>query len=807
MTVAALERLYAGDPAGALSLLDTTAPLDALDAEALVACGIVQLANHRPAMALTALRAAVALGETAPATSLNLALAELQAGDADRAYRLMEELQRRLPEWHEPPLRLAEAFRAAGRMQEAEQAYGRVLEINPRCEPALLGLAGLLLIRGDCTPARDLLLRCCGVAPQRADAWDTLGLALRGNAEAGLAESAFAKAQELAPQVLAYALHRVAAASAAGTGETLLAWLDVATYENPLDAVLITARGILLEQLGRREGAADALEAAVALAPEAPLPVYFLGEVLARSNRLDDAEAALRRASELDPDNAEVRNTHATVLFRMHRHAEARSELLALIDRDGEHVNALCNLANATTCLGLQDEGVAAARQAIELAPKALLPRRALCSTLTYRDGVTGAELLAALRDCSDRLPREHPPGFANTPDQDRPLVVGLLSGSLRVHPVGWLTVAGFETLDPAMFSIVCLAQNAANDWIARRFRALAREWHDIDPLSDPALAAKARALGIDILIDLGGYGDAGRMTACAHRMAPVQVKWVGMQNHSSGLAEMDWIITDRWETPPELEHLYSERLLRLPDGYVCYSAPPYAPDVAPLPALANRHITFGCFNNLAKVTPRVIATWCGIMHRLQGSRLVMKAHQFADDATRERIQAGFAAHGVAASRLELRGPSRHRTFIGQYNDIDIVLDPFPYSGGLTTCEALWMGVPTVTLAGEIFASRHSVSHLSNAGLDDWVASDVISYADLAVAKALDIEALATLRSGLRARVKSSPLCDAPRFGRKLGAALRTAWRDWCAEAAKSAGLEVADGSMVPRQDQSRQHR
>jgi protein O-GlcNAc transferase len=137
-------------------------------------------------------------------------------------------------------------------------------------------------------------------------------------------------------------------------------------------------------------------------------------------------------------------------------------------------------------------------------------------------------------------------------------------------------------------------------------------------------------------------------------------VKWVGMQNHSSGLAEMDWIITDRWETPPELEHLYSERLLRLPDGYVCYSAPPYAPDVAPLPALANRHITFGCFNNLAKVTSRVIATWCGIMCRLPGSRLVMKAHQFADDATRERSFTPRAAWPVAAPDVH-RSVQRHR--------------------------------------------------------------------------------------------------------------------------------------------------
>ena len=395
----------------------------------------------------------------------------------------------------------------------------------------------------------------------------------------------------------------------------------------------------------------------MALAPDAPLPVYFLGEVLARSNRLDDAEAALRRASEFDPDNAEVRNTRATVLFRMHRHAEARSELLALIERDGEHVNALCNLANATTCLGLQDEGVAAARRAIELAPEALLPRRALCSTLTYRDGVTGAELLAALRDCSDRLPREHPPGFANTPDPDRPLVVGLLSGSLRVHPVGWLTVAGFETLDPAVFSIVCLAQNAANDWIARRFRALAREWHDVDALSDPALAAKARALGIDILIDLGGYGDAGRMTACAHRMAPVQVKWVGMQNHSSGLAEMDWIITDRWETPPELEHLYSERLLRLPDGYVCYSAPPYAPDVGAAAGIGERthHLRLlqqsgeghtPCHRHLV----RDHASPAGLAAGDEGASV----RRCIDAGTHP---AGFAAHGVAAARARAAWP------------------------------------------------------------------------------------------------------------------------------------------------------
>jgi predicted O-linked N-acetylglucosamine transferase (SPINDLY family) len=776
---AALAILEAGDPAGALARLNAI-PADPADAKYLLATGIIQLANNCAAKALPALRAVADLGETAPATLLNLALAEHQAGDADAGISLMRALQSRLPDWDEPPLRLAEALRAMGQMQDAEAAYRRVLEINPARESALLGLAGLLLMRNDGPTARDLLLRCRGIAPHRADMWDTLGIALQATGDAASAELAFATAQELAPRALDYALHRVEAACAAGNGENLLARLEAAGDGDPLNPVPPTARGLLLERLGRRAEAADALETAVALAPDAALPACFLGEVLARCNRLGEAEAALRRASELDPANERLRGTRATVLFRVHRHAEARDELLRAIDRHGEQVTELCNLANATTCLGLQEEGVALSRRAIELAPGSPLPRRALCNTLPYRDGVTGAELLAALRDCSDRLPREAPPSFANTPDPERPLVVGLLSGSLRVHPVGWLTVAGFETLDPAMFSIVCLAQNAADDWMARRFRALSQDWHDVDALGDAALAATARELGIDILIDLGGYGDAARMSACAYRMAPVQIKWVGMQNHSSGLAEMDWIITDRWETPPALEHVYSERLLRLGDGYVCYSPPPYAPDVGPLPASTNGHITFGCFNNIAKITPRVIATWSAILRRVPGSRLVLKAHQFSDTPTAERFLAGFAAHGVSRERIELHGPSPHRAFIGEYNNIDIVLDPFPYSGGLTTCEALWMGVPTVTVPGETFSSRHSMSHLSNAGLPDWVAPNLPAYVELAVTKAADIKALARLRGVLRAQVKASPLCDAPRFGRNLGAALRLAWREWC---------------------------
>jgi protein O-GlcNAc transferase len=785
MTIeAALELLRRGDAAGALAMLDDAVPIDADAPSFHAARGMALLADNRPAEALTTLRIAVTLGDSSPSTLLNLAIAEDRAGDLTRARQLMCQVRQRLPEWDEPALRLAESLRAHGETAAAEQAYASVLEINPHREEALVALAGLLIMRGEADAAQPLLLRCCGIAPNRAEAWDTLGVALIASGDTGRAHTAFIEAQRCAPNVLEYALQRVDAAIRSDNAEADLARLELDFENDPLILTKRIAAGVLLEHLGRRTEAIEAVQIAASLAPDDPVPAAFLGDMLGRTERLYEAEVALRRAAELDPDNAKLRNNHAATLMRMHRHGEARTLLQSVIDEHGDEAQVLCNLANTTCCLGLQDDAIALAKRAVELAPDALTPRRSLLGALAYSDGVAGMEILGTARACAERLPRASMPDFANLADPDRPLNVGLLSGSLKTHPVGWLTIAGFEALDPAAFAIVGLAHNTWSDATARRFRAVARDWQEIDGLNDEALAHNARELGIDILIDLGGYGDGSRMPACAHRLAPVQIKWVGMQSHTTGLPEMDWMLTDRWETPPELAHLYTERLLLMPDGYVCYSPPPYAPDVVPLPALANGHVTFGCFNNLAKVTPRVIATWCSVLHRVMGSRLVLKTHQFTDPATTERVRAAFATHGIPAERLKLRGPSGHRDFIGEYNDIDIVLDPFPYSGGLTTCEALWMGVPTVTVPGEIFASRHSMSHLNNAGLADWVAPDVGAYVELAVAKASDIEALAALRSRLRAQVKASPLCDAPRFGRNLGAALRFAWRDWCGRAA-----------------------
>jgi predicted O-linked N-acetylglucosamine transferase (SPINDLY family) len=343
--------------------------------------------------------------------------------------------------------------------------------------------------------------------------------------EPRLALEALTRAQRLAPRSTALLHQVVSAAIAAGRGEAHVALLEVMCERDPLNPVPHLTRGLILDRLGSLDLAIDALETAMALAPGAREPIRLLAGVLSRSTRASQAEAAVRQALERDPTNPRLMNDHAAMLMRLHRHAEARDLLRQVLHRQGPLAPVVCNLANATVCLGLQDEAVELAQCAIALDGEALLPRRALANTLPYQDGVTGAALLRAARDCSRVLPRGSLPVLRRG-DPGRALTIGLLSGTLRTHPVGWLTIAGFEHLDPSAFQIVCLSRAPEPaDPIARRFHAVARSWENVAPLSDEALARRARELGIDIVIDLGGHGDAARMPACARRLAPVQVK------------------------------------------------------------------------------------------------------------------------------------------------------------------------------------------------------------------------------------------------------------------------------------------
>ena len=723
-----------------------------------------------PMEARAALCAAIAAGDRRPATQLNLALAEDKSGDSEAARRRIGQVEEACPEWDEPPLRLAESLRRSGDWPAAERAYRRVLDLNPARLEALVALGASLVAHDRPAEALPLLVQACSQPEPSFEAWHALGLAHLALGDAALADAALEEASRAAPDRLDIALQRADAALAAGTAESELVRLQAAAGASPLDPLPLRARAHLLEAMGRLEESADALEAAAEIAPADAGCAAALGFSLARLDRADEAETALRRALALDPLCQQARADLAAVLIRRLRFPEAEALVRGLVSERGEEGLLLSNLATALVGQGRQEEAIVAARRATEVAPDAIQPWRILSCVLPYL--ASAEEHTAAVRACARRFPRGGRGAFANTVESERPLRVGLLSNALRTHPVGWLTLAGWEALDRAAFDLVCLGPHSPGNVFARRFAARACAWYDTIGGDDAAIAALCREQRLDIVVDLGGHGEAGRLGVLAHRAAPVQVKWVGSQVGSSGLPEMDWFLTDRWETPPDSADLYHERLLRLPDGYICYETPSYGPDVVPLPALTTDGLTFGCFNNLAKVTPEVIRTWAAILAAVPGSRLVLKAPQLDDPALLAQVRGRLASAGLDPRRTALHGASVHHAHLASYAEIDIALDPFPYSGGLSTCEALWMGVPTITLPGRGFASRHTLSHQENAGLSGWAASSPDEYVALAARWASNLDDLAALRAGLRAQVAASPLCDAPKFGRSLGRTL-----------------------------------
>jgi predicted O-linked N-acetylglucosamine transferase (SPINDLY family) len=292
---------------------------------------------------------------------------------------------------------------------------------------------------------------------------------------------------------------------------------------------------------------------------------------------------------------------------------------------------------------------------------------------------------------------------------------------------------------------------------------------------------ALVRETRIDILVDLSGHTAFHRLLAFARRPAPVQAEWIGYF-HSTGLSSIDYFITDPWTSPAQGGQLFTETPLYLPHTRFCYGPPDYAPEVGPLPARKNGYVTFGSFNRLPKLTDEAVAAWSQILRAVPGSRLVIKSSALSEHLVQSRLLARFAQQGVAADCLDLRTGSNHAELLAEYGDIDIALDTFPFNGGMTTLEALWMGVPVLTLAGETVVSRQSVSALANIGLvEELVFADVAAYIAGAVALASAGERMAALRQQLRPRMAASPLRDAAQFTRDLQALFRRMWQAWCA--------------------------
>ena len=349
---------------------------------------------------------------------------------------------------------------------------------------------------------------------------------------------------------------------------------------------------------------------------------------------------------------------------------------------------------------------------------------------------------------------------------EKRALRVGLLSARFCRHAVGYLTLAGLESMNPEKVKFFLFANDSPNDDYTERFKRLAAAWNDTKDLDNEAVATLIRSHQIDILIDMAGHSVGGRMAVMARKPAPILAKWAGGQHGTTGLSAIDYFITDPVETPADHAPHFFETPIRLPNTYACYTPPPDAPLVHTLPWTKNGYITFGCFNNIAKISDGTFSTWAKILSAVPNSRLVLKHFALRESETRDRIAAQLLAFGVPPDRVDFRLPTSHASHLEAYGDIDIALDSFPWSGCVTTCESLWMGVPVLTLPGIAFCHRHSASFLSAVGLNDWIAENRDDYVSKAIAIARNPKTLVPLRLDLRARVAASPLCDAKQFAR-----------------------------------------
>jgi len=573
--------------------------------------------------------------------------------------------------------------------------------------------------------------------------------------------------------------------------------------------------GTLYANLKQYPQAADCLRRAVELRPHHTLSYFNLGTALRSMGRVDEAVDAFIEAHRLEPGRLEILRalagsqmnlgcfndaiaSYQQCLARSPADAELYGSLAAchflVMELEGAVTNYqqalvlakkgryLDGLAAAFCQQGRFEEAVAAHREALRLSPGNTRYHSNFLLSLQYLPDITPDTLLMEHRSWASMHESDKTPsaGFRNQPDPERRLKIGYVSPDFRTHSVAYFFEGLLRSHDNKVVETFCYALTPHKDETTERLQQQASVWRDVSTLDDAALVKQARADGIDILVDLAGHTARNRLTVFAARAAPVQMTYLGYPS-TTGLSRMDYRLTDEHADPPGEEAFHSERLVRLPGCFLCYQPPLRSPSVANAPMVHNGYITFGSFNNLAKINANVVALWSEILQAVPGSRLLIKNPSLTDGVTAERYRAMFDTHGISSDRIELLGlvpdPQAH---LDTYRRIDIALDTFPYNGTTTTCEALYMGVPVITLAGQAHAGRVGLSLLGNLGLDELIARSPDDYVSCAASLATNQERICDLRNTLRERLLTSAICDDDSFARKVEQAFRQFWHDWC---------------------------
>lgn len=551
--------------------------------------------------------------------------------------------------------------------------------------------------------------------------------------------------------------------------------------KDPHHAGALDALSRLMDQYGFLGLAAAFSRQAITSEPENAKYHRNLGRVLLECGQPEDAARSFETALHLDCGELDAMVGLARACDALNRQDDCVRWLNSALELDRHSPKAHFYLAANLMKRARREEAIQCFRRAADAEPTFHAASSNIVFSLHYDPGVTRERLFEEACGWGRRVESSVENRYlshGNDADFDRRIRIGYVSGDLRRHPVGFFFEGVLAAHNKSMVETFCYSNSRSKDSLTDRIRAASDNWRNITGMHDGAAAKLVRQDEIDVLVDLGGHTGSHRLTMFCLKPAPVQVSWLGYFD-TTGLQAMDYLLADWRVCPPDHDQFYVEKVVRLPHDFLCYT-PQAQIEPGQLPAYRNGKVTFGCFNNILKVNEEVVALWAAILHEIPTSELVLKSASLALPEVRERYEAMFEQQGIGAHRLILEGSSDYQDYLTRYNGVDIALDPFPYNGGTTTIDALWMGVPTITLAGDRFVSRMGVSHLTAVGLSGWIASSPSEYVRIAIERAQSIEDLARLRGELRERLRNSPLCDPARFTSALEDAYREMWRTWC---------------------------
>jgi predicted O-linked N-acetylglucosamine transferase (SPINDLY family) len=566
-----------------------------------------------------------------------------------------------------------------------------------------------------------------------------------------------------------------------GKNDEALELISRAIEINPQIAGMHDNLGVALAKLGRLDEAIAAHRKAIAL-QEALFPAYFnLGNALRTKGELAEAIAAYRGALRLKPTDAESHNNLGLALRDRGRMDEAMAEFAQAMALGPGLPQVRVNLGNALMECGQADEAMACFDRAVGLDPKDAARRSGQILAMHYHPRYDAAAILGAARKWDEIHGRPlagtiKPHGNDRSPR--RRLRIGYVSPDFRQHVVGQSLLPLLANRDREQFEVFCYSSAIREDSTSAKIRGESDAWRDIYRTDDEQAAEMIRADGIDILVDLAAHSEGNRLPLFARKPAPVQFTYLGYCS-TTGLSAMDARISDPLIDPADSDlSVYSERTILLPRTHLCYQPGGAALEVSPLPALWMGRITFGCLNSFTKASADAMDLWATVLRSAPKSKMIIHAK---DGKHLDRVRERFGREGVSADRLEFVSRQPWAQYMQTYGRIDIALDPFPFGGGITTCDALWMGVPVVTLVGATAVGRVGRSILSNVGLPELVAQTPEDYVRIAVDLAKQTGRLSELRAGLRGRLQASPMMDAKGLAKELESAYRREWERWCA--------------------------